>query len=89
MLLLQLSHQDTLLSKHHMKEDRSVSKHLLPPLHSDPKVHKPAQVKEKGVVGHMHLKPLSKSDGTGDQVNAGGSSGKSCSLTAKAPKPEF
>ncbi|XP_026401258.1 uncharacterized protein At4g18490-like isoform X2 [Papaver somniferum] len=25
--------QDTLLSKHHMKEDRSVSKHLLPPLH--------------------------------------------------------
>ncbi|KAI3835986.1 hypothetical protein MKX03_032881 [Papaver bracteatum] len=76
--------QDTLLSKHHMKEDRSVSKHLLPPLHSDPKVHKPAQVKEKGVVGHMHLKPLSKSDGTGDQVNTAVAPEKSCSPNSKS-----
>ncbi|XP_026418166.1 uncharacterized protein LOC113313589 isoform X1 [Papaver somniferum] len=69
--------QDTLLSKHHMKEDRSMSKHLLPPLHSDLKVHKPTQVKEKGV-GHIHLKPLSKSDGTGDQANTAVAPGKSC-----------
>ncbi|KAI3895518.1 hypothetical protein MKW92_010194 [Papaver armeniacum] len=75
--------QDTLLRKHHMKEDRSVSKHLLPPMHSDPKVHKPAQVKEKGV-GHMHLKPLSKSDGTGDQANSAVAPGKSCSPNSKS-----
>ncbi|KAI3918787.1 hypothetical protein MKX01_042107 [Papaver californicum] len=75
--------RDSLLSKHHMKEGRSVSKHLLPPLHSDPKVHKPAQVEEKSV-GHIHLKPLRKSDGTGDQANTAVAPGKSCSPNSKS-----
>ncbi|MCL7036669.1 hypothetical protein MKW94_000876 [Papaver nudicaule] len=81
--------QDTLPSKHHMIEDRSpvpkhsMSNHLLPPLHSDPKVHKPAQIKEKGV-GNIHFKPLIRSEGIGDQANTAVTSGKSCSPNSRS-----
>ncbi|OVA01482.1 hypothetical protein BVC80_7691g2 [Macleaya cordata] len=75
--------QETVRSNKLTKENsNSVSKLLLAPLHSDPKVHSLMQTKEKGI-GHTHLKPVNRSDETEAQVNTASVPKKICSLNDK------